>query len=104
MSRSAPLSVLATFIALCGITVTAPASAQQQPAAPASQQQSSSIASVVAVSAEHAGDDAGAHGATATKAVAAPVRVAPTRTPDAPNAPEAGCIGPASFCNVYFGS
>ncbi|VWB14968.1 hypothetical protein BLA23254_00544 [Burkholderia lata] len=79
----------------------ASACAQQQPAPPAVPQASQPAAgSYTAQLAARSSDDKGTHAAAATRAVV-PLRVAPASHPAAP---DADCVGPVSFCNVYFGS
>ncbi|WP_438820141.1 hypothetical protein [Burkholderia lata] len=81
--------------------VTASACAQQQPAPPAVRQASQpATAADTAQLAARSGDDKGTPAATATRAVV-PLRAAPASHPAAP---DADCVGPVSFCNVYFGS
>ncbi|CAG2316440.1 MULTISPECIES: hypothetical protein [Burkholderia cepacia complex] len=92
-----PLAI--AFIALSGVAVSA--HAQQRPA-PSTVQQASQVAAP-AYTAQLAArsDDANvAHAAAATKAVV-PLRAAPANDP---STPESDCVGPVSFCNVYFGS
>lgn len=101
MLKSVITPVAATLVVLSGFTVTANASAQQQPAAPAIQQQSNAVVAANATQlAARANDGSGMHADTAPKVVV-PLRQAPAR---APATSDSDCVGPVSFCNVYFGS
>ncbi|WP_420211588.1 hypothetical protein ACN8ZM_30020 [Burkholderia aenigmatica] len=87
------------LIAFSGVA--ASACAQQQPAAPAVRQAAQPTApAYTAQLAARSSDDKGTQASAATKTVV-PLRVAPASHPAAP---DADCVGPASFCNVYFGS
>ncbi|WP_175718479.1 hypothetical protein [Burkholderia anthina] len=100
MSKSLATSAAVVLVALSGIAATASAYAQQQ------QQQQQQPASQVAAPvytaqlAARSNDGSNVRATAATKAVV-PLRPAPaTRQPAA----DADCVGPVSFCNVYFGS
>ncbi|WP_034185251.1 MULTISPECIES: hypothetical protein [Burkholderia] len=97
MSSSFITSVAATLIALSGVTATVGAYAQQQPAAAVQPQSSAAGTTQLAA---RSNDGGGVRSDVAPK-IAVPLRQAPARTPAAP---AADCVGPASFCNVYFGS
>lgn len=91
----------ATLVALAGLAFTASASAQQQPEAPAVQQQAhTAVAADNTQLAVRSNDGGSVRAATATKAIVPP-RTEPARTPATP---DSDCVGPASFCNVYYGS
>nr|WP_057926271.1 hypothetical protein [Burkholderia ambifaria] len=101
MLKSVITPVAATLVVLSGFTVTASASAQQQAAAPAIQQQSNATVAANATQlAARANDGSGMHADAAPKVVV-PLRQTPAR---APATPDSDCVGPVSFCNVYFGS
>ncbi|WP_175855241.1 hypothetical protein [Burkholderia anthina] len=99
MFKSVITPVAAVLIALSGVAATTSAYAQQQQ----QQQQPASQAAAPAYTAQLAArsnDGSSVRATSATKAVV-PLRQAPaTRQP----ATDADCVGPVSFCNVYFGS
>ncbi|WP_143748150.1 hypothetical protein [Burkholderia sp. JKS000303] len=89
---------MTVLIAFSGVAATTSAYAQQQ-----QQQQPASQAAAPAYTAQLAArsnDGSSVRATAATKAIV-PLRPAPaTRQP----ATDADCVGPVSFCNVYFGS
>ncbi|WP_155623258.1 hypothetical protein [Burkholderia diffusa] len=90
-----------TLVALSCVTFTAGAFAQQQPAAPAVQHQSNAIvAADTAQLVARSNGGGNVRSDAPTKAVV-PLRTAPASTPATP---DSDCVGPVSFCNVYFGS
>ncbi|WP_396331632.1 hypothetical protein [Burkholderia anthina] len=96
MFNSVITPVAAVLIAFSSVAATTSAYAQQQ-------QQPASQAAAPAYTAQLAArsnDGSSVRATAATKAVV-PLRPAPaTRQP----ATDADCVGPVSFCNVYFGS
>ncbi|MGR3906560.1 hypothetical protein Q3A80_05900 [Burkholderia sp. SR8] len=88
-----------TLIALSGFTVTAGAYAQQQPASPEIQLQAASVAGTAQLAAR-------SNGGNRVRTDAAPKVVVPLRQTQhrPPAAQDSDCVGPVSFCNVYFGS
>lgn len=102
MFNSVITPVALTLIALSGVTVAPSAYAQQQSASPAIQQQSNAAGAInTAQLAARSNDSSSAHATAATEAIVVPLRKAPASTPATP---DADCVGPVSFCNVYFGS
>ncbi|EMN5128481.1 hypothetical protein RVV79_001544 [Burkholderia contaminans] len=95
MSKPVLTRLAVALIAFSGVA--ASACAQQQPAPHASQPAAQAYTAQVAA---RPSDDKGTQPLAATRAVV-PLRVAPASTPAAP---DADCVGPVSFCNVYFGS
>ncbi|WP_175835439.1 hypothetical protein [Burkholderia anthina] len=94
MFKSVITPVAAVLIAFSGVTATTSAYAQQQPASQAA------APAYTAQLAARSNDGSSVRATAATKAVV-PLRQAPaTRQP----ATDADCVGPVSFCNVYFGS
>ncbi|AFQ51820.1 hypothetical protein [Burkholderia cepacia] len=103
MSKSILAPVAVALIAFSSVTATASAYAQQQPAVPAVQQRSHAADQAGTTQlAARSNDDSGVR-AAAPKLVV-PLRQTPALTPTAPATPDADCVGPVSFCNVYFGS
>ncbi|WP_175780268.1 hypothetical protein [Burkholderia anthina] len=97
MFKSVITPVAAVLIALSGVAATTSAYAQQQQQQPASQ---AAAPAYTAQLAARSNDGSSVRATAATKAVV-PLRQAPaTRQP----ATDADCVGPVSFCNVYFGS
>ncbi|AYQ42169.1 hypothetical protein BLA9940_00362 [Burkholderia aenigmatica] len=99
MSKPILTRLAVALIAFSGVA--ASACAQQQPAPPVVRQASQPAApAYTAQLAARSSDDKGTQATAATRAVV-PLRVAPASHPAAP---DADCVGPVSFCNVYFGS
>jgi hypothetical protein len=99
MFKSVITPVAATLIALSGFTVTAGAYAQQQPASAAVQQQAAAVAGTAQLAARS--NDGSSVRADAAPKVVVPLHQTQRRTPAAQ---DSDCVGPVSFCNVYFGS
>ena len=95
MFKSVITPVAAVLIAFSGVAATTSAYAQQQQ--PASQAAAPAYTAQLAARSD---DGSSVRATAATKAVV-PLRQAPATRQ---TATDADCVGPVSFCNVYFGS
>ncbi|MGU7814743.1 hypothetical protein [Burkholderia sp. AW49-1] len=101
MFKPVVTSLAASLIALSGAAVTASAFAQHQPAAPTARQQANATTEPGTAQLAARSNDGSSVRANAAPKVAAPLGQTPIRTPAAQ---DSDCVGPVSFCNVYFGS
>ncbi|HKT67638.1 hypothetical protein [Burkholderia sp. 22313] len=101
MFKSVITPVAATLIAFSGIAVTTCAYAQQQPAAPAVRQQANAVTESGTTQLAARSNDGNGVRTEAAPKVVVPLRQTPSRTPATQ---DSDCVGPVSFCNVYFGS
>lgn len=97
MFKFVTIPVATVLIAFSSVAAAASAYAQQQQQQPASQAAAPVYTAQLAARSNDVGN---ARAAAATKAVV-PLRPAPAARQ---RAADADCVGPVSFCNVYFGS